>query len=129
MQAAVVATLRLYSAGSIVGAHGLSYPHGMWNLPGPGIELMSLALASEFLTTGPPGKSKLPFFFTTFPSETELESMDLASLPYVLCLPFVSWKNCSKKKICLVREVRTCKNKGNSQRKSNKHSQGLPRRH
>jgi len=30
---------------------------GMWNLPGPGIEPMSPALAGEFLTTGSPGKS------------------------------------------------------------------------
>ena len=30
---------------------------GMWNLPGPGIEPMTLALASRFLTTGPPRKS------------------------------------------------------------------------
>ena len=29
---------------------------GIWCLPGPGIEPMSLALASRFLTTGPPGK-------------------------------------------------------------------------
>ena len=31
----------------------------MWDLPGPGIELMPLALAGEigFLTPGPPGKS------------------------------------------------------------------------
>ena len=29
----------------------------MWDLPGPGIEPMSPALAGEFLTTGPPGKS------------------------------------------------------------------------
>jgi len=29
----------------------------MWDLPGPGIELMSLALAGRFLTTGPPEKS------------------------------------------------------------------------
>ena len=28
----------------------------MWNLPGPGIELMSPALRGGFLTTGPPGK-------------------------------------------------------------------------
>ena len=33
-------------------------PCGMWNLPGPGIEPMSLALAGRFLTSGPPGKSK-----------------------------------------------------------------------
>ena len=30
----------------------------MWNLPGPETEPMFLALASRFLTTGPPGKSK-----------------------------------------------------------------------
>ena len=30
--------------------------HGMWDLPGPGIELVSLPLQGEFLTTGPPGK-------------------------------------------------------------------------
>jgi len=28
----------------------------MWNLPGPGIELMSLALAGGFLSTAPPWK-------------------------------------------------------------------------
>ena len=30
---------------------------GMWNLPGPGIEHMSPALADRFLSTAPPGKS------------------------------------------------------------------------
>ena len=30
---------------------------GMWDLPGPGIEPMSLLLAGGFLTTGPPGES------------------------------------------------------------------------
>ena len=30
---------------------------GMWNLPGPGIQLVSPALAGGFLTTAPPGKS------------------------------------------------------------------------
>ena len=29
----------------------------MWNLPGPGIELMSPALTGGFLSTVPPGKS------------------------------------------------------------------------
>ena len=32
----------------------------MWDLPGPGIEPVSSALAGGFLTTAPPGKS-LPF--------------------------------------------------------------------
>ena len=29
----------------------------MWDLPGPGLEAMSPALAGGFLTTAPPGKS------------------------------------------------------------------------
>ena len=32
-------------------------PHGMWDLPGPGIEPMSPALEGGFFTTEPPGKS------------------------------------------------------------------------
>ena len=28
----------------------------MWNLPGPGLKSVSLALAGGFLTTAPPGK-------------------------------------------------------------------------
>ena len=30
--------------------------HGMWDLPGPGLEPVSPALAGGFLTTAPPGK-------------------------------------------------------------------------
>ena len=29
--------------------------HGVWNLPGPGIELVSTALAGGYLSTGSPG--------------------------------------------------------------------------
>ena len=36
--------------------------HGMWDLPGPGIEPVSPALAGGFLTTVPPGKPRSPFF-------------------------------------------------------------------
>ena len=32
--------------------------HGMWDLPRPGIEPVSPALAGGFLTTAPPGKCK-----------------------------------------------------------------------
>ena len=35
---------------------------GMWDLPGPGLEPMSPALAGGFLTTAPPGKSPETFF-------------------------------------------------------------------
>ena len=34
---------------------------GMWDLPGPGFEPMSPALAGRFLTTAPPGKSPSVF--------------------------------------------------------------------
>ena len=34
--------------------------HGMWDLPGPGLEPTSPALAGGFLTTVPPGKSRCP---------------------------------------------------------------------
>ena len=35
----------------------------MWDLPGPGLEPMSPALAGGFLTTAPPGKPQTSFFF------------------------------------------------------------------
>ncbi|CAM9685729.1 unnamed protein product, partial [Rangifer tarandus platyrhynchus] len=31
-------------------------PHGMWNLPGPGIEPLSITLTGRFLSTVLPGK-------------------------------------------------------------------------
>ena len=58
--------------GSVVVAHGLgscgawaSLLCGMWDLPGPGLEPVSPALAGGFLTTAPPGK----FLFVTFDYE------------------------------------------------------------
>ena len=50
---------------SVVMAHGLSLLHSMWDLPGPGLEPMSPALAGGFLTTAPPGKP-LPMSFAHF---------------------------------------------------------------
>ena len=38
-------------------------PHGMWDLPGPGIQPVSPALAGGFSATGPPGKTFFFFFF------------------------------------------------------------------
>ena len=43
-------------AGSVVVAHGPSCSTGMWDLPGPGLESVSPALAGRFSTTVPPGK-------------------------------------------------------------------------
>ena len=41
----------------------------MWDLPGPGLESVSPALAGGFLTTAPPGKS-LPKTFNLFEQRT-----------------------------------------------------------
>ena len=58
-QASVVVARGLQSAGSVVVAHGLSCSTaGMWDLPGPGFEPVSPALAGGFLTTAPPGKPR-----------------------------------------------------------------------
>ena len=38
----------------------------MWDLPGPGLEPMSPALAGGFLTAAPPGKPRLAFFLMLF---------------------------------------------------------------
>ena len=43
-----------------------SLPHSMWNLLEPGVEPMPLELADRFLTTGPPGKSKLLLLLSSF---------------------------------------------------------------
>ena len=47
---------------SVVVAHGLKLLHGMWDLPGPGLEPVSPALAGGFLTTVPPGKPQFASF-------------------------------------------------------------------
>ena len=39
------------------GGTGALLLHGMWNLPGPGIKPLSLALAGGFLSAASPGKS------------------------------------------------------------------------
>ena len=38
----------------------------MWDLPGPGLEPVSPALAGGFLTTAPPGKPPLHIFKSVF---------------------------------------------------------------
>ena len=48
----------------------------MSDLPGPGIEPASLALAGGFLTTGPPGKS-LHILGCPFPSDMDPHSPPL----------------------------------------------------
>ena len=80
--ASLVAEHGLYGVwDSVVAAHGLSscrpralehrlsscgaralLLRSMWDLPGPGLEPGSTALAGGFLTTVPPGKPRLPPF-------------------------------------------------------------------
>ena len=48
--ASLVAAPRLYSAGWVVVAHGLSFS-GLWDLPGPRIEPVSPASAGRFSST------------------------------------------------------------------------------
>ena len=69
MWASVVAAHGLSSCGSRALERRLSscdarayLLHGMWDLPGPGLEPVPPALAGGFLTTAPPGKSLLPSF-------------------------------------------------------------------
>ena len=45
------------------------FPHSMWNLPGPGVILMSPVWAGGFLTIEPPGKSTCIIFATTVKSK------------------------------------------------------------
>ena len=54
-------TRRLSSCGSRA-----QLPRGMWDLPGPGIEPVSPALAGGFLTTAPPGKPPNDFLIDLF---------------------------------------------------------------
>ena len=55
--------------------------HSMWDLPGPGIELVSPALQGGFLTTGPPGKpSFLTFEWGDWPSSC-LDALPSAGSP------------------------------------------------
>ena len=60
-------------AGSVVVAHGLSscgsraqLLHGMWDLPRPGLEPVSPALAGRFSTTATPGKPPSHLFLHKF---------------------------------------------------------------
>ena len=49
---------------SLVVARGLKLLHGMWDLPGAGLEPMSPALAGGFSTTAPPAKPQDGYFET-----------------------------------------------------------------
>ena len=57
---------------------------GVWDLPGPGLKLVSPALAGGFLTTVPPGKSEIAFLKYTQTHTHTLERIDTFS---VLIIP------------------------------------------
>ena len=83
--------LSLWSMGSIAVAHRPSCSSDRWNLPGPGIKLMSPALAGRVLTTEPPGKPWW-FFLKAVLEETLLCGYFQCSDSWVTAsaLPFLS---------------------------------------
>ena len=67
----------------------------MWDLPGPGLEPVSPALAGGFLTTAPPGKSKGSFLsvsnvlvFIVLVTVVYLFSENPLSYTLIICLCF-----------------------------------------
>ena len=60
---------------------------GMWDLPRPGLEPVSPALAGRFSITAPPGKPELFFFNNFFNCNYLLECLCLTfSHPFFVCL-------------------------------------------
>ena len=68
-------------AGSVVVAHGPSCSAGMWDLPRPGFEPVSLALAGRFSTTAPPGKPSSCIFTTCESYDSSLKVKFRKSMP------------------------------------------------
>ena len=60
---------------------------GMWDIPGPGLEPVSPALAGGFLTTAPPGKPPICSFFWSVFSFESLSIVIIAALT----LFYVGW--------------------------------------
>ena len=74
-------------------------PHGMWDIPGPGIEPTSPALEGGFLTTEPPGKLSVSLVFNSAYLQLGLLSCYLDTQTYPLGMLFpqtgftsISWK-------------------------------------
>ena len=64
--------------------------HGMWDLPGPGLERVSPALADRFLTTALPGKSLcVDLVLCNFVDFISSSSLIVYSLGFILII-FVS---------------------------------------
>ena len=79
----------------------------MWDLPGPGLEPVSPALAGGFLTTLPPGKCLSILYPVVFPTRFESFLMVLCLLFLLLqpTLELISMCNCSilKAELCAFR--------------------------
>ena len=66
--------------------------HGMWDLPGPGFEPMSPALAGGFLTTAPPGKPYMAILKQISRIICQLELCLLVYLPiYLFIYLWLCW--------------------------------------
>ena len=60
---------------------------GMWDLPRPGLEPVSPALAGRFLSTAPPGKPQRGFFNSPFVQTGKISSSYWAKLFFVHLKP------------------------------------------
>ena len=77
---------------------------GMWDLPRPGLEPVSPALAGRFSTTAPPGKPYISFLFGLSTSNlAKLESIlhkprqrNLFKIEIKFCNPFLGYSGFSK---------------------------------
>ena len=76
--------------------------HGKWDLPGPGLEPGSPALAGGFLTTAPPGKSRIISIFKkrrSLPLSLYL-SIYLSNYLPILKMEILSLRLASPKSLC-----------------------------
>ena len=67
---------QLWPVRSAVAAHGASWLQGRWDLPGPGVEAVSPALAGGLLSTVPPGSPVLCFNQTMLAAEQRRDCME-----------------------------------------------------
>ena len=62
----------------------------MWDLPGPGLEPVSPALAGRFSTTAPPGKPAEEYFLTKHQSYTfNILYFSIVDLKFILLFPLI----------------------------------------
>ena len=75
--------------------------HGMWDLPRPGLEPVSRALAGRFATTAPLGK---PSFFLFKYTTIKIQPVLLFELFSTFKFTFVSYTNLFKTVLCQINE-------------------------